>query len=85
MLSWPNSPLLVTLQFIDLNELFGEEGGTKVTPLHHLAELAAASEYSTHVNQLILAKQLIEHGANINVLSSPHGMPPCTLHAFWPS
>jgi hypothetical protein len=84
MLSWPNSPLLVTLHFIDLNELFGEEGGTNVTPLHtplqHLAELAAASEYLTHVNQLVLVKQLIEHGTNVNVLSSPHGMIATPLH-----
>jgi hypothetical protein len=47
MLSWPNnSTLLVLLQFVDPNVLSGtegallEEGATRVTPLHHLAELA---------------------------------------------
>jgi hypothetical protein len=72
MLSWPNSPLLVLLQFVDPSVLFGTEKGS-MTPLHHLASLADPSDYSTHVNQLILAKQLIEHGASVNAVSSPHG------------
>jgi hypothetical protein len=70
MLSWPNSPLLVLLQFVDPNMLFGNEE-TGVTLLHSLAYLVAPSDYSTHENQLILAKQLIEHGANVNAVSSP--------------
>jgi hypothetical protein len=74
MLSWPNSPLLVMLQFVDTNVLFGDE--TRVTPLHVLAELADPSDYSTHENQLILAKQLIEHGANVNAVWIPHGKTP---------
>jgi hypothetical protein len=47
-----------------------------MTPLHHLASLADPSDYSTHVKQLILAKQLIEHGASVNAVSSPHGITP---------
>jgi hypothetical protein len=82
MLSWPNSPLLVVLQFVDRSVLTGDghapldEGEIPVTPLHSLAELADPSDYSTHENQLILAKQLIEHGANVNVLSSQQGTTP---------
>jgi hypothetical protein len=73
MLSWPNSPLLVLLQFFD-PKVFGNEE-TSVTPLHHVSNLADPFDYSTHVNQLILAKQLIEHGANVNAVSNPHGTP----------
>jgi hypothetical protein len=65
MLSWPNSPLLVMLQFVDPNMLSGEG-----TPLHHLSDLADSSDYSTHKKQLIMAKQLIEHGANVNAVPS---------------
>jgi ankyrin repeat protein len=53
-----------------------QEGETRITPLHQLADLAAPSDYSTHVNQLILAKQLIEHGANVNAVSCPEGKTP---------
>jgi hypothetical protein len=78
ILSWPNSPLLVMLQFVDPNVLSGDEqqGGTRVTPLHHLADLADTRNYSTYVNQLILAKQLIEHGANVNARLIPKGTTP---------
>jgi hypothetical protein len=41
-----------------------------------LAELADPSDYPTHENQLILAKQLIEHGANVNAASIPMGRTP---------
>jgi hypothetical protein len=75
MLSWPNSPLLVLLQFVDPNVLFGGEGST-FTLLHMLAERAEPSDYSTHENQLILAKQLIEHGANVNAISIPDSKTP---------
>jgi hypothetical protein len=82
MLSWPNSPLLVLLQFVhpyalsagDDDELL--PGETITTPLHRLAGLVDPFDYSTHVNQLILAKQLIEHGANVNAVSKPHGKTP---------
>jgi hypothetical protein len=87
MLSWPNSPLLVMLQFVDPNVMPGtgplEEGLTRQTPLHDLAELANSSDYSTHENQLILAKQLIEHGANVNAVSSPHGATPLQKACSW--
>jgi hypothetical protein len=75
MLSWPNSPLLVLLQFVDPNVLFGQ-GVTRVTPLIQLADLADPFDYSTHESQLILAKQLIEHGANVNAVSSPQCQTP---------
>jgi hypothetical protein len=82
MLLWPNSPLLVMLQFVDPNVLSGgddatvQEGEGKFTPLRNLAELADHSDYSTHENQLILAKQIIEHGANVNAVLIPHGWTP---------
>jgi hypothetical protein len=85
MLSWPNSPLLVMLQFVDPNELSGVEDASlleggyprpRETPLFHLVDLAHCFDYATHKNQLILAKQLIQHGANVNTLSFPHGKTP---------
>jgi hypothetical protein len=69
MLSWPNSPLLVMLQFVDPNVLYHVVGDEASSVLHLLADLADPFDYSTHVNQLILAKQLIEHGANVNGVS----------------
>jgi hypothetical protein len=53
MLSWPNSPLLVMLQFINPNVVFSRETG--FPPLHQLAALADPQDYSTHEKQLILA------------------------------
>jgi ankyrin repeat protein len=52
------------------------EGGDRVTPLHHLANPADPSDYSTHENQLILAKQLIEHGAKVNAVTRPKAETP---------
>jgi hypothetical protein len=89
MLSWPNSPLLVLLQFVDPDVLSGDgdeslqEGETGITPLHDLADLAAPRAYWTHENQLILAKQLIEHGANVNAVSIPHGETPLHMACCW--
>jgi hypothetical protein len=58
MLSWPNSPLLVMLEFVDPNVLTGDDDTPlRVTSLHQLPELADPSVYSTHENQLILTKQ----------------------------
>jgi hypothetical protein len=87
MLSWPNSPLLVLLQFVDPNVSRGEheplqEGEERETLLHHLANLADPFDYSTHVNQLILAKQLIERGANVNAVSIPNGRTPLHKACF---
>jgi hypothetical protein len=75
MLSWPNSPLLVLLQLVGPNLLFGAVE-TSPTLLHLLADLADPFDISTHVNQLILAKQLIERGANVNTAAIPQGMTP---------
>jgi hypothetical protein len=76
MLSWPNSPVLVMLQLVDPNVLFGQVDGTRFSLLHHLAKMADPSDYSTHENQLILAKQLIERGTNFNAGSVPNGVTP---------
>jgi hypothetical protein len=81
MLSWPNSPLLVLLQFVDPNELFGVSDSS-ATLIHDLADLADPVDYSTHVNQLILAKQLVEHGANVNVAENMQGMTPLHKACF---
>jgi hypothetical protein len=75
MLSWPRSPLLVMLEFVDPSVLLGG-GETRITPLHFLADLVDPFDYSTHENQLILAKQLIEGGANVNAVSFPQDMTP---------
>jgi hypothetical protein len=74
-LLWPSSPLLVMLQLVDPNigvgcGLYEEIKGS--TPLHLLAYLVDHSDYSTHENQCILAKQLIENGANVNAATSPN-------------
>jgi ankyrin repeat protein len=85
MLSWPNNPLLVMLQFVDPNVRLGDEdtplqeNETRATLLHHLAKLADLSDYSTHQNQVTLAKFLVEHGASVNALMSPQGETP--LHS----
>jgi ankyrin repeat protein len=78
MLLWPNSPLLVLLQIVDTSALSGDEPlqEGENTKLHFLAKLAAPSDYSTHEKQLILEKELIEHGANVNFASSPQGETP---------
>jgi hypothetical protein len=66
-LLWPSSPLLVLLQFFDPNMLTEARG----TLLHLLAYLADPSDYLTHENQVILGRQLIEHGANVNAVCYP--------------
>jgi hypothetical protein len=91
MLSWPNSPLLVMLQFVDPSVLTGtgnedtphEGNNARVTLLHELAGLAAPSDYSTHEKQLSLAKQLIERGANVNAVSIPHRQTPLHKACSW--
>jgi hypothetical protein len=76
MLSWPNSPLLVLLEFVDPDVLSGHENQSNFTALHALSPLADTIDYFTHENQLILAKQLIKHGANVNAVTSPQGQTP---------
>jgi hypothetical protein len=89
MLPWPNSPLLVLLQFVDPNMLTGDddvplqEGQTRLTPLHLLVDLSDPCHFITHKNQLILARQLIEHGANVNAVSIPHGRTPLHHACYW--
>jgi hypothetical protein len=82
MLSWPNSPLLVMLQFFDPNELFSAEKSMSATLLYMLADQADPFDYSTHVNQLILAKQLVEHGANVNGVSNLYRRTPLHKACF---
>jgi hypothetical protein len=60
-----------------------EEGDGKLTPLNALTSLLDPSEYSTHKNQLIVAKQLIEHRANVNAVSFPQGSTPLHDACFW--
>jgi hypothetical protein len=65
-LLWPNSPLLVLLQFVDPNR-------TLHNPLAFL--VADCSDYLTYENQVILGRQLIKHGANVNAvdMAYPNG------------
>jgi hypothetical protein len=74
-LLWPNSPLLVLLQFVDPNVLW-RDGEIRFPLLHKLARMADPSDYSTNENQLILGRQLIEHGANVNTCACPGGETP---------
>jgi hypothetical protein len=73
------------LQFVDPDLLSEhenaplQEGENRVNPLRHLADLADRFDYSTRGNLLILAKQIIARGANVDALSSPKGETP--LHA----
>jgi hemerythrin len=70
-LTWPNSPLLVVLRHgVDPNIFMSQDGGQRDTMLHILARFAHADNVVTHRNQVILARQLIEHGANVNATSS---------------
>jgi hypothetical protein len=86
-LIWPNSPLLVLLPFVDPNVLAGPDRGAlqgrenSGTLLHKLARMADAtsSDYSTQENQLILGRQLIKLGANVNGLTYPEGVTPLHL------
>jgi hypothetical protein len=78
-LSRLDSPLLVLLQFVDPNVLAEsrlQEDPAMVTPLYDLANLADPRANFTHEIQLILARQLIEHGANVNAVLSPNGQTP---------
>jgi hypothetical protein len=65
MLELPTSPLKVVLQFVDASVLSSDDGGG-ATPLHWLANMSDPSKEHTLENQCILAKQLIEAGANVN-------------------
>ena len=64
------SPLKVALQFVDASVMScpgpNMDDGRGSTPLHWLAEMSNPSQEHTIENQCILAKQLIEAGANVN-------------------
>jgi hypothetical protein len=47
-----------------------------------LADLADTFDYSTHEKQVILAKQLIEHGANVSAVSIPQSMTPLHMACY---
>ena len=64
------------LQFVDPSVLSGREDQQRFTPLYLLANAVDPSDYSTHENQLILAKQFIKHGANGNAVNRPEGATP---------
>ena len=70
------------LHFVDPNVLSGDEHAalreevTRATPLEGLADLIDPFDYSTNENQLILAKELIEGGANVNAVSIPNNRTP---------
>jgi hypothetical protein len=79
-LRWPNSPLRITLLFVDANVRLGnaedppEELKTALTPLHRLS-----SHHYFHKNQVILGQQLFRHGANANLDATPAGRTPLHL------
>jgi hypothetical protein len=84
-LSWPNSPLLVLLQVVDPVDLKVPDGALQQgelhdlageTPLHDLARQSNTSDNSAHENLLILAKQLIAHGVNVNAVAIKQGDTP---------
>jgi ankyrin repeat protein len=60
-----------------------QEGEKRVPLLHFLADLADPFDYSTHQNQLILAKLLIEHGANVNAVTRPQLEKPLHKTCYW--
>jgi hypothetical protein len=73
MLKLPTSPLKIVLQSVDASVMscpgpnmddaaYGRGG----TPLHYLPQLSDPSKERTLENQCILAKQLIDAGANVN-------------------
>jgi ankyrin repeat protein len=70
-LTWPNNPLLVALRHgVDPNLYIAPEGGQRDTLLHILSRNSHMDNIVTHRNQVILARQLVEHGANVNAASS---------------
>jgi hypothetical protein len=65
MLKLPTSPLKVALQFVDASVMSMYDGRGS-TPLHWLAQMSDPRKEHTLENQRILAKQLLEAGANAN-------------------
>jgi hypothetical protein len=88
MLKLPTSPLKVALQSVDANIMScsgpNMDDGRGVTPLHWLAQLSDPSREHTLENQCILAKQLLEAGANVNARSQRWSNKVTPLHnACW--
>jgi hypothetical protein len=74
----------VLLQVVDPNVSDAmQKGGVTATPLHDLAEQSDTSDYSVHENLLILAKQLIAHGANVNAVATVRGDTPLHKACHW--
>jgi hypothetical protein len=70
MLKLPTSPLKVALQSVNASVMScpgpNMDDSRGATPLHCLAQLSDPSKEDTLENQCILAKQLLEAGANVN-------------------
>jgi hypothetical protein len=71
----------VMLQLVDPKVLSGDEdslekGDTRQTALEDLGDLVDYFGFTTHVHQLILAKQLVRSGSNVNAVSIPHSRTP---------
>jgi hypothetical protein len=73
MLVWPNSPLLVLLDIAGPHVMWGFP---RSTLLQLLARLAAPRDYSTHENQVTLGRQIIEHGASVDLVTSANDKTP---------
>jgi hypothetical protein len=84
MLKLSTSPLKVALQFVDASVMSSLgpnlDDGRGYTPLHYLARIIDPSKEHTHGNQCILAKQLIEAGANVNARAQRNVFESTPLH-----
>jgi ankyrin repeat protein len=67
------------LQFLGPNVLSGDED----TPLQKREKRDPLLHFLTHQNQLILAKLLIEHGANVNAVTRPQLETPLHKACYW--
>jgi hypothetical protein len=63
-LTWPSSPLLVMLECMDSTALSVDNRHSVY--LAWLTELLYPDDHRAYVNQLIIAKQLVEHAVNVN-------------------
>jgi hypothetical protein len=85
MLKLSTSPLKVALQFVDASVMScpgpNMDDGRGATPLHCLAQMSDPSKEHTLKNQCIIAKQLIEAGANVNARAQRGNGNVTPLHA----
>jgi hypothetical protein len=93
-LRWPNSPVLVIMDCLNLNHVVqSESGGAPWGPLRDslsitLVRIVHPKVAATYKNQIILARQLIENGAvNLNELYSHNGSTAlhCACHDSLPT